>query len=236
MNHVNGLYPVVRLANLRDLNKVILEDGYDDLAKHKALGYVYCDDFVSFVDRNLAPGLILDVGCGSGASFALWHVTHALEANPDRFLAAKRHEHVDVRLGAAECLPWQPSSIENVLHLQGFFQVRSDWEAMIENNRVLTLGGRFIFDFPSAEQGVVFGRSYGARGYVKALEDFGFELVEMRLMPDGYYAVCLEKTADWNLDRMHKIQLVPARDDDSPVGNGRLYRANNFDPSNLLYR
>jgi SAM-dependent methyltransferase len=209
-----------------------LEDEFDDVAKQEFAGYVYSEGFLAFVGRNLLEGPTLDVGCGSGSSFALFPITSALEANPSRYERAKMAGagKVDVRLGAAECLPFGPGSMANVLHLQGFFQVRSDWETMIEYNRVLGLGGRFIFDFPIPSKNVVFGRPFGSRGYAKVLCDFGFDLVELREpLEDGFAAMCLEKKEEWDYRKMKKIQLIPR-------GDGGLYEAKNFDSEDWTYR
>lgn len=229
---VKKLYPLFRVSNIQQLNRAIQEDEFDDLAKHELMGYVYPPDYLEFIERNLTPGTVLDAGCGSGASFALLPVTHALEANPARHALAARHAGVDVRLGAAECLPFEPGSINNVLHLQGFFQVRSDWETMIEYNRVLPVGGRFLFDVPKLGRPVVFGRTFEIRSYVKLLVDYGFELVEIRELSDdfGFTAVCLEKTHDWDYSQMKKVQLVP-----SPEHDG-LFSARNLDPNNWSLR
>lgn len=218
------VYPLYRPENITLVNRAIQEDEFDDLAKHRLMGYVYPDDYLSFITRNLVAGSVLDVGCGSGASFGLLPITHALEANPGRFAKAKALGGVDVRLGAAECLPFD-EGIGNILHMQGFFQVRSDVEAIIEYNRLLMLGGRFIFDIPSLGRPVVFGRTFEPRSYVKVLSDFGFELVELRELSDdfGFTAICLEKTKEWHYTDMKKVQLVPSEHEG-------LYSAKNLRP------
>lgn len=229
-------YPLYRASNLHQLNQAIQDDEFDDLAKHALMGYVYVPDFLAFIERNLQDyGPVLDVGCGSGASFDLLPITHALEANPARWrLAASTvralAKDVTVKLGAAECLPFDAGTMGNVLHLQGFFQVRSDWEALIEYNRVLVMGGRFIFDLPSVARPVVFGRTFEARSYVKICADYGFDLVEMRDLSDGFIGICLEKTREWDPRRMRKVQLVP-----SPHHTG-LYEAKNLDPNDWTLR
>ena len=223
-------YPLFRPDNIRQLNQAIQDDEFDDLAKHALMGYVYVQDFIEFVERNLQPaGPILDVGCGSGASFDIFPITHALEANPQRHLMAAARKQCHVRLGAAECLPFDAGTMGNVLHLQGFFQVRSDWEALIEYNRVLIMGGRFIFDLPSVHRPVVFGRTFEARSYVKVLADYGFALVEMRDLSDGFIAVCMEKTREWDPAKMRKLQLVPS-------GEGDTFFAKNLDPNDWTHR
>jgi len=228
------LYPLYRPENIQALNRAIQEDEFDDLAKHRLMGYVYPPDFIEFIERNLVDGPTADIGCGSGASFKLLPITHALEANPSRCALAVHRSlgKVDVQNGAAEHLPWEPESLSNILHLQGFFQVRSDWEALIEYNRALTVGGRFIFDLPTEGRPVVFGRNLEVRSYVKILGDYGFEPVEVRRLSDhfGFTAVCVEKTSNWHYSRMKKVQLVPSEEHDG------LFHARNLDPNDWTLR
>jgi SAM-dependent methyltransferase len=228
-------YPLFRKENIEALNRAIREDEFDDLAKHRLMGYVYPPDYIEFIERNLLEGPTADIGCGSGASFSLLPITHALEANPQRHLlasAAAAKNNVRCHLGAAECLPWEPGSLTNILHLQGFFQVRSDWEALIEYNRALALGGRFIFDLPSEGRPVVFGRNLEVRSYVKILGDYGFEPVEVRRLDEhfGFTAVCVEKTEEWHYSKMKKVQLVPSEEHEG------LYLARNLDPNDWTLR
>lgn len=229
------LYPLFRQENIQALNRAIQEDEFDDLAKHQLMGYVYPHDYIEFMIRNLhIGGQTLDSGCGSGASFSLpLGITHAIEANPGRMhRASLMSPTVRVKLGAAECLPFEPGSMDNVLHLQGFFQVRSDWEALIEYNRVLKMGGRFIFDLPSEGRPVVFGRNLEVRSYVKILGDYGFEPVEVRRLDEhfGFTAVCVEKTAEWHYSRMKKLQLVPSEEHEG------LYLAKNLDKDDWTHQ
>lgn len=219
---INGLYPLYRADNLRALNRIILEDEFDDVAKANYVGCVFSGNYLDFLRRNV-DGLhnlgtqlgVLDIGCGSGASFELIpEITAALDANPSRADTARNEakrlgRSVDIRVGASECLPFSPASMSVVLYLHGFFQARSDYEAIMEINRVLAVGGRFIFDLPHlGRTNLEFGRIFEPRAYIRVLRDFGFELVERRTIDNWDEAICVEKVEDFDYRRMKKLQLV----------------------------
>lgn len=223
-------YPLCRPSNLLTLNRVILEDQFNDAAKADFVGCVFSDAYLAFLQRNVRKGAVLDLGCGSGRSFSLLPITHACDANPVRAAAARRSSgSVEVREGAAECLPFQPKSMDTVLYLHGFFQARSDYEAIMETNRVLKVGGRFIFDFPHFKRtNLEFGRIIEPRSYVRILRDFGFDLVELREIDEWDIGLCVEKTEDFNYRRLKKLQLIEKADG--------LFEARNLDHEDYLLR
>lgn len=215
-----ALYPLYRPENIALLNRVILEDEFDDAAKAAFIGCIFSDDYLAFLRRNLVGERILDLGCGSGGSFALLPITHGLDASPRRVEAAQAFSNnnreagkgVEVLAGASECLPYADAQFDTVLYLHGFFQVRSDYEALMEINRVLDFGGHFIFDFPHiSRDNLEFGRVLEPRSYITSiLKDFGFDLVERRTIGQWDEGICVEKVENFDYRRMKKIQLVPA--------------------------
>lgn len=230
MRYAKPLYPLFRLENLIRLNRVILEDEFDDSAKADYVGCAYSDGYVDFIQRNIIGERVLDLGCGSGRSFGIFPITAATDASPLRADAARRASgEVDVRLGAAECLSFDSASMDTVLYLHGFFQARSDYEAIIEVNRVLRVGGRFIFDLPAMNRvNLEFGRIFEPRSYVRILRDFGFDLVELREIDEWDVGIAVEKVEDWDYRRMKKLQLVEKE-------NG-LFKALNLDPDDYTKR
>jgi len=211
-------YPLCRPENLELLNRVIRTDEFDDDAKGSFTGCHYSEGYLDFIRRNLHKnGDHLDLGCGSGT--LLRHidtVTAMGDGNPHRVHKAKALAEelglsVDVRLCASECLPWDPLSFGTITYLHGFFQVRSDYEVLMEVNRALWVGGHFIFDLPAfwRAEDLEFGRVIDPKSYVtNILKDFGFRLVEQRLIDDWDEAICVEKVRAFDWERMKKLQLI----------------------------
>lgn len=222
-------YPLFNTGNIIALNQVILADQFDDIAKSTFVGSYYSDGYASFIQRNLQGPNVLDVGCGSGLSTEFFpEITHMLDASPQRCAeAARRNPTRDVQMGASEALPHNAESMQTVLYLHGFWQARSDYEVLLEVSRVLTLGGRFIFDIPDIRRtNVEFGRLLEPRCYMRVLRDFGFEIVEHRTIDEWDTCFCVEKTEEFNPTKMRKIQVIAS----SAKENGEdLYRVRNLD-------
>jgi SAM-dependent methyltransferase len=230
-------YPTFRTENITKLNRVILEDQYDDEAKAAWAGGPLDDEYIEFVARNasrVAGDRWLDIGCGSGTYFnePRFAITHALDANPARAERARQageDSGIEVTLGCAEYLPFEPESFGVVTYMHGFFQCRCDYEVFMEVNRALATGGIFIFDLPLEGRKLEFGRSYDARTYCRnILPDFGFELVEWHKLNGWEHAFAFEKVEAFDYTRLHKMQIVKA-------GNG-LWRLNNIDTSDFMVR
>ena len=216
-----------RQENIMALYRAIRGDQYDDRAQAEAKGDLP-DDLVVFVKRNVLSGNILECGCGSRC-LALYGVgvTHALEPSEHMFQRQvksldKSDIMVEVRQGVVECIPddWIRSGFSTVIFLNGFFQVRSDYEALIEVNAALRIGGRFIFNlYTDDSEDIVCGRVLGLRNYIRVLREFGFSPVEVR--ETGM--VCVEKTRAFDPSHLRKLQLVEASDG--------LYKAMNLLPN-----
>ena len=222
-------YKLYKKSVIKALNEPLQDDEFDDDAKAVGSLYEISDAYAGFMERNVKCGAVLDLGCGSGRSFARFHfITHGLDCNPGRASAAQaKTDKVEVGVGVAEALPYDTGSLTTVLFMQGFFQVRSDYEALYEINRVLCMNGRFIFDLPNPARAdiIVFGRIIEPRSYCRImLADFGFEVVERRSIDNWYEAIAVEKIADFDARRLRKIQVVPVE--------GGLCRVNNYDATN----
>jgi len=207
-----------REENITVLFRALYEDGYDDEVQKKEFGYEYDEEtFIEFVRRNLKKGKILEIGCGSGLSFEHYPITHAIEPSRKRFekaLSKAKKRGVKLELAVAECLPFEDSFFSTVLCIRTLFQVRSDYETLIEVNRVLENSGTFIFDLWGDEDDLVVGRAFGVKNYERLLGDFGFKLVERRIFERSEfrestrYGFCFEKIRDFDYRFLKKLQLV----------------------------
>lgn len=241
-----------REENLRALYSAISEDEYDDTAQEETrneLGQQYApDELVEFVRRNLLSPW-LEVGPGSGTYLA----RQGLVAN--RFLEPSKHRCLALKVtlvdlglpvclasgivtqGVLECIPKRcftdlsstdtSARFNCIVFVNGFFQVRSDYECFIEVNRALNIGGRFIFNLVVDDnQDAICGRVIGVNNYIRVLREFGFDTVEVR--PNGF--ICVKKVKEFDPRDLRKLQLA--------VGTDGRYRALNFFPdgrdSNLV--
>lgn len=97
---------------------------------------------------------IADIGCGAGASSAVWaelgHAVHALDVNGPlldlgRQRAAAVGHNIDFRLGSATALPWSDESMDVCVALELLEHV-SDWQSCLrEFTRVVRPGGALLF-------------------------------------------------------------------------------------------
>lgn len=215
-----------REENLWVLQQAILSDQYDDGAQAKAKGEL-SPDLVAFVKRNILTGNVLECGCGSRC-LALYGVgvTHALEPSEHMLerlvrILDKSDIVVEIEQGVVECIPdkWRRSEFSTVIFLNGFFQVRSDYEALIEISATLRIGGRFIFNlYTDDSEDIVCGRVLGLKNYLRILNEFGFAIVEVR--EPGM--ICVEKARPFDPNYLRKLQLVEVEDG--------LYKALNLLP------
>lgn len=189
-------------------------------------------EFLPFIERNLVKPRVLEIGCGSGRSFEFLPITAAAEPCAWRCKAAKARGNVDVRQAFAECLPWPQASFDSVLFMLGFFQVRCDYEALIEINRALRIGGVFIFNLQGDEQDYIVGRALGPRNFQRICKDFGFEPVEVRTITNEKWSAgsaisqhlfAVRKEREFRWQALRKMQLVRV------PGGESLYKVLNAD-------
>jgi ubiquinone/menaquinone biosynthesis C-methylase UbiE len=95
------------------------------------------------------PGEVLEIGAGSGSNFPYYrHATHVWAIEPDAGramtatqAAAKAFVPVEVRVAAAEELPFDDNSFDNVVSSLVFCSVADPPRALAEIQRVLRPGG-----------------------------------------------------------------------------------------------
>lgn len=231
-----------REENIRALFVALVEDEFDDIRQTDAMDTKTLLDnrCQKFLEYYLLPGQTLEVGCGGGFLFGSYPITHAVEPNPRRFEGAAQRagDLVDVRQALIEALPFEDGLFDNVFMLRGFHQVRSDYEALIEVNRVLRVRGRFIVDlFSRDEYDVVCGRAYGWRNFIRMTRSFGFvHLAVLETPVEGYQDdpyqptvyLCLEKDHNFDPRDLRLLQAVKVSD--------RLHRLNNYFPDGRDWR
>lgn len=174
-----------RPENIELIMHAIEVDEYDDAAQDDAFG-IEADvppDVLAYIRHYIARRTrILEVGCGAGALFGILPITHAVEpskARQRRAKAAGRRHGVKVRRGVAEALPFD-GPFDAVIMLNGWFQLRSDYEALLEVNRCLHIGGLLIINLLTNDGiDIIQGRVLGADNYRRVAEQFGFTCVGM---------------------------------------------------------
>lgn len=149
---------------------------------------------------------ILDLGCGDGQLtariMALGATVAGLDASPQMAEAARKLG-VDVTVGSAEAIPFEPQSFDAVFSNAALHWVR-DHDAMISGvKRVLRAGGRFVAE--CGGQGNIAAISVAMRSaiekcgfdgskedvnyypapeiYTRRLEQHGFKVERMALIP-----------------------------------------------------
>lgn len=216
-----------REENINALTQAILEDQYSDAAQIEAReeheqSYTKGaegDALLSFVKRNIKHPA-LEVGAGGGDYTIRNNIVSEYYLEPSKsradrltkLIAATQVDSVlknsiQVIAGLMECIPdeIQDGSLECVLFLNGFWQVRSDYECLIEVNRVLAIGGRFIFNLAqNDDEDLICGRVIGYKNYLRILKEFGFEIYEAR--DEGF--ICVRKVKDFDPRDLRKLQLV----------------------------
>lgn len=227
-----------REENIRRILSALDADQYDDVLQDEAVNQ---DDFLPplarFLDLFVQQGKVLEIGCGSGASIGKFGINYGVEPCEKRYRAAARKaQHSDdvpecrIKRNVVECLEFPAAFFDTVLMINGWFQVRSDYEALIEVNRVLRLDGSFIFNLlTNDEQDIICGRCLGPKNYARLVEQFGFERQAWaahnagdRFVPDSQISTVLafrkvrEFDERWlslpQVNREHITNYVPDRD------------------------
>jgi SAM-dependent methyltransferase len=228
-----------REENIEALFNAIQEDEFDDSSQDEARtekgsdATATQDVAVEFLNRHLIGPKILEVGCGSGGLFGIVPITHGIEPNVIRVEKARERAKVlglkiVAEQGVIERINGPPGSFDSAFMIRGFHQIRSDYEAFMELNRMLRIGGRFIVDiFGNDDADCILGRSYGWKHFVRTAENFGFKLfaavhdspAPLFVLPSTY--LCLEKDREFNYRELNLLQIVK---------KGDCYQVNNFFP------
>lgn len=196
-------------------------DEYNDVAQrheHQILFTTDSEEY-KFVTRNLILGNLLEIGCGGGLSLSVFPITHAVEPSKHRFKQAKEYITTNnmtavLEQAVAECLPFSDKYFDNVLSMASINHFRSDFEALIEMNRVLKTDGRLILILPSMTKLKYtfppLGRLYHPRQFAtRVCEDFGFELIELREKLRHHEAgLAFEKARDFHPSMLIKEQKI----------------------------
>lgn len=165
--------------------KAMMLDEFDDRIQRvgRGLSTYHDGELVQFVHRNWSGEPALEIGCGSGDSFEWFPTTHAIEPCIRRYetaIVGKCTREIDVRLAFAECIPFDAELFRTVFSLSTWHYLRSQLEGFIEVNRVLQIGGIFIFDIWGGLDYPYGGITMDARGILSILTELGFRLQEIR--------------------------------------------------------
>lgn len=171
--------------NIELLYKALESDEFDDELQDTNFqvdeitepGKQFLDLYLS----NKSP--FLEIGCGSGNMFSKYPITHAIEPCFSRYQKASveagdRNPPVIVHNNVVEAMDFASLTFNAALMINGWFQIRSDYEALIEVNRVMKLHGVFVINLMTSDHlDIVQGRVYGAKNYIRLMKQFGFELM-----------------------------------------------------------
>jgi len=144
-----------------------------------------------------------------------------LEPSESRAAALmKKVEPTAVHVGYVENMPLSSGAFDAVVMVNGFFQVQSLYEAILEINRVLKLNGRFAFNIHTGDEvNIIVGQVFGYRNLVRTLKQFGFEplcvwegAVNLEHRTEGEERqafIVVEKVRDATAGDLNQPQLVP---------------------------
>lgn len=215
--------------NIRALADAIQGDEYNDEAQYEQKVQNIHSDWIDFVKRNIAEPWL---ECGPGRGLLLHHGLRADAYIEPSNVMVKGLTHTLATMcldssrpytvvhGVIECIPETLNhygEFASVVFLNGFFQVRSDYEAFIEVNRALKIGGTFVFNiYPDDSQDIICGRVLGPNNYLRIAREFGFDVQEFRAS-EGLFA--LVKVKNFDFRDLRKLQIVSRSDGSFDVKN-----------------
>lgn len=205
--------------NIKKILEAIQLDEYDDSLQDKKIDQ---DDFIievdKFLDIFLQKGTSLEIGCGSGDSMEKYNISYGIEPCEKRYLSAKK-KGLDIKQNVSECIEFNDNYFDSVIMINGFFQVRSDYESLIEINRVLKTNGNFIVNLLINDNiDIVLGRCYGFKNFIRLCSQFGFSLQAYKLynagkrfVPDEQIGVIISLIKERNFDNKY-LNLLQVKD------------------------
>lgn len=251
MSNTNIIEPKIQLTTHRQENidaimSSITNDQYDDVAQFNEradMGQEYVkaagsDDLLDFVKRNIKyPAL--EIGAGSGDytirnGIVCQYYLEPSQQRVQRLLKVLQEYNIahcnsiaqTVIAGVMEYIPEdiiEDGSLLSIVFLNGFWQVRSDYECLIEANRKLAIDGRLIFNLAQNDnEDLICGRVIGYKNYLRILREFGFEIYEAR--DEGF--ICARKVKNFDPRDLRKLQLIRVEGS----GDNATYKAANFFP------
>ncbi len=211
-----------REENIQKIIGAIELDEYDDTIQDQN---VKQDDFLpelqTFLNLYVDKGNVLEIGCGSGDSIGKYGITHGIEPCSKRFEKCIEKK-LEVKQNVVECIEYDTNFFDSVIMMNGFFQVRSDYEALIEINRVLKIGGKFLFNILTNDKiDIVLGRCLGPKNYIRLVQQFGFEVISRlqfnagaRFYPQEQLSTvfCFEKIREFDNKFLNLPQVKDIKD------------------------
>ncbi len=232
-----------------DLEMALSKDEFDDELQYGDTNQQQLyPDVKTLVDLFMPPfggthTRWLEVGPGTTPfrDQVVWDYLEPSQSRADKLADTREN----TRVGFVEDMPYLDNTYSVVLMLNGFFQVRSDYEAILEINRVMQIRGRFIFNLQTGDDvDIIVGRVLGPRNMVRMLRQFGFAPLcvwedvvnrDHRVAGGGerQALIVVEKTRNATPLDLNMPQLVgPIAWDDFNVeeyGDRKLYIGHNID-------
>ena len=130
-------------------------DHYDEGFDGKFVKVMY-DEIISRVN-NINPKSLLDLGCGTGNILVKLNRNkniklYGLDLSEKMIEIAedKLNSRVELRVGDAECIPWQDNSFEVIICNASFHHYPNPEKVLLEMKRVLKENGNLIIGDPTA--------------------------------------------------------------------------------------
>jgi SAM-dependent methyltransferase len=140
-------------------------------------------------DGSARPLRILDVGCGTGATFQVlegYGRPVGIDRSPEALRYCRRRGDHALVLARGEALPVQSSSVDAITALDLLEHIAEDGEAMRESARALRPGGLLVVTVPALpwlwsehDEALDHLRRYRAGELRRALEQAGLEVVRL---------------------------------------------------------
>lgn len=205
------------------LAEALNADEFDDATQYDTLSAPHLPSPLGDLVKTFLPegGDCVEIGPGSTPYVEEGHRSRWARSEPSK----TRVDHLRAAGFAAdqafaEELPYRDRQLACVLMLNGFFQVRSDYEAILEFNRVLEFGGRLLFNIHTSDRtDIIVGRVYGPHNLARMVNQFGFRTIclwegEVKWdryggVPDIQAFLAFEKVRNAEYADINMPQLIP---------------------------